>query len=59
MTIEISPNDAKTLHQLLLDQLHKIEDELVHTDQRGLQREIAGDAEKLRGLIERLRLDHV
>ena len=59
MTIEISPNDAKALHKLLLDQLHKIEDELVHTDKRGLQREIAGDAEKLRGLIERLRLDHV
>ncbi|HET9992745.1 MAG TPA: hypothetical protein VFQ65_29625 [Kofleriaceae bacterium] len=54
MTIEITEIDAQLLRQLLAAQLQKIEDELVHTDQRGMQREIAGDAERVRTLIHRL-----
>ena len=54
MKIEITDADAKMLHDLLAAQLRKIEDELVHTDQRGLQREIAGDADRVRALIQRL-----
>ena len=59
MTIELTPNDANLLRELLSAQLHKIEEELVHTDQRKLQREIAGDAGQLRALIQRLGLGAV
>jgi hypothetical protein len=38
----------------LREQLHRIETELVHTDKRDLQREIAGDAAQLRQLMTRL-----
>lgn len=59
MRLELTVDDAKILHHLLLAQLDRIEDELVHTDKRSMQREIAGDATRLRALIDRLNLDGV
>jgi hypothetical protein len=57
MRIDLTPGDAKVLQQLLTEQLNKLETELVHTDKRELQREIAGEAARIRGLIGRLGLD--
>ncbi|HEY6034927.1 MAG TPA: hypothetical protein VIV58_11725 [Kofleriaceae bacterium] len=57
MTIELTQDDAKLLRTLLSAELHKIEEELVHTDQRKLQREIAGDVGRVRALIQRLGLE--
>ena len=54
MRLELSPDEARFLHEQLVRQLQWIEDELVHTDKRDLQREIAADAQRLRELIERM-----
>jgi len=54
MRYELSPDDARFLHDQLVRHLQVIEDELIHTDRRDLQREIAADARRLRELIDRI-----
>jgi len=54
MQIDLSTDDARFLHQLLARHLEEMENELVHTDKRAMQREIAADARRLRDLLARL-----
>jgi hypothetical protein len=57
MQIDLSIEDARFLHQLLARHLEEMENELVHTDKRAMQREIAADAKRLRELLARLPAD--
>jgi hypothetical protein len=54
MQIDLSIDDARFLHQHLSRHLEEMENELVHTDKRDMQRAIAADAERLRGILARL-----
>jgi hypothetical protein len=54
MQIDLSLDDARFLHQLLARHLQEMENELVHTDKREMQREIAADTRRLRELLGRL-----
>jgi hypothetical protein len=54
MIVDLTPDEAKLLHRVLAAQLDKVEAELVHTDKRQMQRDIANDAAQLRALIGRL-----
>ena len=54
MQIEMSSDDALFLQEQLMRQLKRVEDELVHTEQRDLKRAVADDARRLRALIDRL-----
>ncbi len=54
MQIDLSLDDARFLHQVLARQLQVMENELVHTDKREMQREIAADTRRLRELLGRL-----
>jgi hypothetical protein len=54
MRVVLSPDDARFLRAQLTAHLQEIEGELVHTDARSMQREIADDARRLRELIDRL-----
>ena len=54
MRVVLSPDDARFLRAQLTAHLREIEGELVHTDARDLQREIAEEARRLRELIDRL-----
>ena len=53
MQIDLSTEDARFLHQQLARHLEEMESELVHTDKRDLQREIAADTRRLRELLAR------
>lgn len=53
MLIELEPQDAKFLREHLDARLRAVEDELVHTDRREMQRALAADANRLRALIGR------
>lgn len=53
MLIEIEPQDASFLRDHLNARLRAVEDELVHTDKREIQRTLAADANRLRALISR------
>lgn len=54
MQIDLSPDDARFLHQVLARHLQEMENELVHTDKREMQREIAADTRRLRELLGRI-----
>jgi hypothetical protein len=54
MQIDLSLDDARFLRQLLTRHLEEMDNELVHTDKRDLQREIAADTKRLRELLARL-----
>ena len=54
MQIDLSIDDARFLHQQLARHLEEMESELVHTDRREMQREIAADARRLREILARL-----
>jgi hypothetical protein len=54
MQIDLSLDDARFLHQVLSRHLQEMENELVHTDNREMQREIAADTRRLRELLGRI-----
>lgn len=54
MQIDLSIEDVRFLHQQLARHLEEVELELVHTDKRDLQREIAADARRLRAILARI-----
>jgi hypothetical protein len=54
MQLDLSPDDARFLHQVLERHLQEMENELVHTDKRDMQREIAADTRRLRALLDRI-----
>ncbi len=54
MQVDLSPDDVRFLRHQLMRQLEIMENELVHTDARRLQRDIAAEARRLRDLIDRM-----
>ncbi len=54
MQIDLSIEDVRFLHQQLARHLEEVELELVHTDKREMQREIAEDARRLRAILARI-----
>ena len=54
MQLELSKDEALFLKVQLNRHLGELDDELIHTDKRLLQRELAKDAERLRNLEQRL-----
>ncbi len=54
ITLELTIEEARFLREQLSRQLAHIEDELVHTDARDMQRELAQELERLRALTNRL-----
>ena len=54
MRVELSLNDARHLYAHLKLRLVELDDELVHTDSRQLQHDLARDAERLRAIIDEL-----
>ncbi len=54
ITLELTHEDAKFLDDQLRRQLERVEDELVHTDKRAMQADIARDLEHLARIHKRL-----
>jgi hypothetical protein len=54
MQIELSPDDVQFLRQHLTRHLEEVENELVHTDARKMQRDIAADARRLRSILDKI-----
>lgn len=55
MNLELSERQAGLLLEHLARQIARVEDELVHTEARQMQHELALETEQLRELYERLR----
>lgn len=54
ITIELNPDDAKFLLEQLAMQRRHVETELVHTDVRSLQSDLARDLARLDQIRERI-----
>jgi hypothetical protein len=54
MTFDLSTEEARLLERHLRRHLEEVEDELVHTDLRQMQAELAREIGALRGIEERL-----
>lgn len=54
ITIDLTNDDATFLGEQLANRCREVENELVHTDKRSLQAEIARDLERLERLHEQL-----
>jgi hypothetical protein len=54
MQLTLSPEEANILIEQLTKRLEHIDDELVHTDKRELQRALASDLDSLRAITERI-----
>lgn len=53
MQLDLSQQEATFLREHLARHLKALEDELVHTEKRELQRALADETRKLRALIDR------
>ena len=54
MKLELSQDEARFLSKHLARHIAEVESELVHTDSRALQRELARDLEHLRAIDRQL-----
>lgn len=54
ITLQLSQDDARFLRGQLERQLAHVDDELVHTDKREMQRELARDVARLRAVLAQL-----
>jgi hypothetical protein len=54
MRCDVNTADALFLHEHLTRDLERLESELVHTDKRSMQRELAAEVQRLRELIARI-----
>ncbi|MBX3265035.1 MAG: hypothetical protein KIS78_17920 [Labilithrix sp.] len=54
ITLQLSLDDARFLCGQLERQLARVDDELVHTDKREMQRELARDVARLRAVLRQL-----
>ncbi len=54
ITLELTDDDAKFLREQLKSRAQQVENELIHTDKRAMQADIARDLERLERLNERL-----
>jgi hypothetical protein len=48
INLALSPEDARFLREHLQRHISQVDDELVHTDRRSMQHEIASDLERLK-----------
>lgn len=55
ISLRLSREEVVFLAEQLERQLTTVENELVHTDARGMQRDLAADLERLRALAARIR----
>ena len=53
MQVQLTPQEATFLRDHLARHLKALEDELVHTEKRDLQRSLAEETQRLRVLIDR------
>jgi hypothetical protein len=54
LTLQLTPDDARFLCEQLERQLAHIDHELVHTDNRQMQRDLAHDVDRLRAVLGQL-----
>jgi len=54
VSLELSLDDARLLREHLARHIAEVDDELVHTEKRQLQRELALDADHLRQIESKL-----
>jgi hypothetical protein len=54
MRFEMTPEEARFLDAHLVRHIESVEDELVHTDKREMQSELAREVSALRAIHERL-----
>jgi len=54
VTLDLSLDEARFLGEQLARQLQEVDDELVHTSSRPMQRGLAADSERLRQISQRL-----
>jgi uncharacterized protein YPO0396 len=54
INLALSPEDARFLREHLQRHIAQVDDELVHTDRRALQHEIASDLERLKRIESQL-----
>jgi hypothetical protein len=54
MYLELTPEEAAFLREHLAKHVAQVENELVHTDKRELQRALARDVDRLRGIERKL-----
>lgn len=54
ISLQLAPDEAAFLEAQLQRHVEHVENELVHTDHRRMQRELASDLAKVRELLERL-----
>jgi hypothetical protein len=54
VTLELSLDDARCLHEHLARHIAEVDDEVVHTERRQLRHELALDADRLREIDGRL-----
>ncbi|MBX3199553.1 MAG: hypothetical protein KF850_36525 [Labilithrix sp.] len=54
ITLQLSLDDARFLCGQLGRHLERVDDELVHTDKREMQRELARDVARLRAVLRQL-----
>ncbi len=55
MNLELSPEEVTLLTTHLTRHIERVDNELIHTDQRQMQRDIARDEEKLNLILTRLK----
>lgn len=55
MNLELSPEEASLLATHLERHIERVDNELVHTDKRQMQRELANDEQRLVEILKRLR----
>jgi hypothetical protein len=55
VTLELSMDDARLLQRHLAWHIAEVDDELVHTEKRQMQREVARDADQLRRIESQLK----
>jgi hypothetical protein len=54
MHLDLSADEARFLREHLQAHIGDVEDELIHTDRRAMQRELARDIDHLRSIERRL-----
>jgi hypothetical protein len=54
MRLELTDEEARFLAQHLQNHIGRVDDELVHTDSRSMQRELAADERRLALLLQKL-----
>ena len=54
ITLALSPEDARFLHEQLQRHIDEVDDELIHTDERTMRHALAEDVDRLRRIERQL-----